>query len=81
MGDIFLFLKRSARYALHKSHSNEIVEKVVVDLRFKNKINSKQHAAPPPPLTTSTGYHIISAVVMGEPQLFGLRARSSLPFF
>ena len=44
LGDIFQFLKRrSAGYALHKSNSNEIVEKVVVDLRFKNKINSKQH--------------------------------------
>ena len=44
MGDIFLlFKKESARYALHKSHSNEIVEKVVVDFHFKNKINSNQH--------------------------------------
>ena len=44
LGDIFQFLKRrSAGYALHKSNSNEIVEKVVVDLRFKNKIKSKQH--------------------------------------
>ena len=58
MGDIFKFSKRrSAGYALHKSNSNEIVEKVVVDFHFKNKINSKQH-------TRYTAAHNITGAII-----------------